>query len=633
MPSSTVLIEVRRFFSNAKDMRTLVLLIVWAISLGYMATHLKRGWVPHDEGTLGQAAERVLHGEIPHRDFDDYTGGLTFVHALAFRMLDISSASMRMVLFVFFAAWVPAVFYIASRFGSAVSAGAVTLLAVAWSVPNYPGPMPSWYNLFFATAGAAALLRFIEVGSRRWLFLAGLCGSFSFLAKIVAAYFIGGVLLFFVFREQSIALENQQTPRGWRFYRVTVVLALTIFLSLLFNMTHKIPGIGGLIFFFLPTCGLVVFLLAREFAGTGGSDRERFTTLMGMCLPFAAGIVIPLSAFIIPYLLAGAFADLARGLVAAPVRAIQSVMFDADHPPALLTIIPFILPVVLAYECRALGRAILGSVLAVFASLTLVLSDRSSVLYHFGWLSMRTATPALVLAGIAILWTTRSRQELSLLRQQQIMLLMSVAALCSLVQFPFAAPVYFFYAAPLVILLGMALFTSTPRPPQLALGTLTGFYLLFAVLRITPGFIYNVGGSYAPDAQIEQLTLPRAGGLRVEAREARMYEALIPLVREHAGGEFIYAPDTPQVYFLSGLRNPSRHYFGLTEDSLEYSWSPSTGRGQNVLQMLDRFNVNLVAIYRGPRFSGQMLPELQEALEKRYPHSAEVDWFTVRWKE
>jgi hypothetical protein len=632
MASSTVLIAVRKFFSNPRGMRALALLIVWAISLGYMATHLKRGWVPHDEGTLGLAAERVLHGEIPHRDFDDYTGGLTFVHALAFRVLDISSASMRMVLFVFFAAWVPAVFYIASRFGSAVSAGAVTLLAVAWSVPNYPGPMPSWYNLFFATAGAAALLRFIEVGSRRWLFLAGLCGGCSFLAKIVAAYFIGGAVLFFVFREQSIALENQQIPRGWRFYRVTVVLALTIFLGLLFNLIHRIPGIGGLVFFFLPNCGLVVFLLAREFAGTAGSDRERFTTLMGMCLPFAAGIVIPLSAFIIPYFVAGAVADLTRGLVAAPVRAIQSVIFNADNPTALLAIIPFILPVLLAYECRALGRAILGSVLAVFASLILVLSGRSSLWYHFGWLSMRTATPALVLAGIAILWAARSRRKLSVLRQQQIMLLMTVAALCSLVRFPFDAPVYFFYAAPLAILLGMALFASTSRPPQLALGSLTGFYLLFAVLRITPGFIYNVG-SYAPDAQIEQLTLPRAGGLRVEPREARMYEELIPLVREHAGGEFIYAPDSPQVYFLSGLRNPSRHFFGLKEDSLEYSWSPFAGRSQNVLQMLDRFNVNLVAINRGPRVSEQMSPELEEALEQRYPHSTEVDWFTVRWKE
>src|SRR5260370_22436693 len=51
----------------------LVVLIVWAISIVYMATHLKLGWVPHDEGTLGLSADRVWDGELPHPDFDDYT--------------------------------------------------------------------------------------------------------------------------------------------------------------------------------------------------------------------------------------------------------------------------------------------------------------------------------------------------------------------------------------------------------------------------------------------------------------------------------------------------------------------------------------------------------------------------------
>src|SRR5579859_704546 len=103
----------------------LVLVIVMAISAGYMGTYLMRGWVPHDEGTLGGGAERVLNGELPNRDFDDYTGGLTFLHALAFRVFGISSASMRIVLFIFFVPWVPAVFYVASRFCSAYAAGAV----------------------------------------------------------------------------------------------------------------------------------------------------------------------------------------------------------------------------------------------------------------------------------------------------------------------------------------------------------------------------------------------------------------------------------------------------------------------------------------------------------------------------
>src|SRR5262252_7230002 len=104
----------------------IVFLLAWAISVGYMATHLKRGWVPHDEGTLGLSAERALAGQLPHRDFDDYTGGLTFLHVLAFRVWGINSGAMRNLLLVFFLAWVPAVFYVASRFSAALSAGVVT---------------------------------------------------------------------------------------------------------------------------------------------------------------------------------------------------------------------------------------------------------------------------------------------------------------------------------------------------------------------------------------------------------------------------------------------------------------------------------------------------------------------------
>ena len=68
--------------------------------------------------------------------------------------------------------------------------------------------MPSWYNLFFATFGAAALLRYLEVRTRRWLFVAGVCGGLSILMKVIGAYYIAGVLLFLAFLEQSESSEK-----------------------------------------------------------------------------------------------------------------------------------------------------------------------------------------------------------------------------------------------------------------------------------------------------------------------------------------------------------------------------------------------------------------------------------------
>jgi hypothetical protein len=609
---------------RSNRMTVIVLLIVWAVSIGYMGAYLKRGWVPHDEGTLALSAERVLNGQLPHRDFDDYTGGLTYVHALAFRMLGISSASMRIVLFLFFVAWVPAVFYVASRFGSTIPAGAVTLLAAAWSVPNYPGPMPSWYNLFFATAGVAALLRYIDKGTKRWLFLAGLCAGLSFLAKIAAVYFIAAALLFFVFREQSVSDENNRgLPVRGRVYSGTVALGLAIFLFLLFRMIHKIPGVAGLFYFVLPVFGLVALLLARESTGIAGCNRERFKTLMNMCLPFGLGIAIPLIIFVLPYVYSGSVDELFHGLAAVPARAIRFATFAPMHPAAVLTIIPFILPIVLAYESGAAGRAIWGSILALFGCTVLILSTRSGLAYSLGWLSLQVSIPVLVLSGAAILLVARGRQRLNLVCHQRIMLLMCAAALCSLVQFPFAAPVYFLYVCPLVILAAMALFTSVPNPPTLALGTLSVFYLLFVIFSVTP---YHLGLQYDQHPQIEELTIPRAGGLRVESSDAHVYEDLISLVQLHAIGRFIYAaPDCPEVYFLSGLQSPSRHYFEYAEDQADHvGW---------VLQQLNSLNVNVVAIKKTPRFSGPMSADLQRALELRFPHSKEVGFFEVRWKE
>jgi hypothetical protein len=181
----------------------LILIVVWAFSVAYMGSTLMRGLVPSDEGALAHAAERVLQGELPHRDFDDiYTGGLALYDAVAFRALGINLASLRWAMFLFFFAWVPAIYYIASRFASPLASAAVTLLSVAWSVPNYPAAIPSWYNLFFAVFGVAALFRYVEKPGSVWLLVAGISGGLSCLAKITGLYYVAAMLLFLCFENK-----------------------------------------------------------------------------------------------------------------------------------------------------------------------------------------------------------------------------------------------------------------------------------------------------------------------------------------------------------------------------------------------------------------------------------------------
>ena len=131
----------------------------------------------------------------------------------------------------------------------------------------------------------------------------------------------------------------------------------------------------------------------------------------------------------------------------------------------------------------------------------LAFSD-SPVVYRAVWYSVRPLVPFTVLAGVLLLIRAKG---LSGLRRQQIMLLLSLAGMCSLVQFPFAAPVYFLYVTPLLVLAIVAFFSDQTAWPRMLIAATLGFYFLFALLRVNPGFIYQMGFGYARDNQTELL--------------------------------------------------------------------------------------------------------------------------------
>jgi hypothetical protein len=210
-------------------------------------------------------------------------------------------------------------------------------------------------------------------------------------------------------------------------------------------------------------------------------------------------------------------------------------------------------------------------------------------------------------------------------KRQRLFLLISAVALTSLIQFPFAAPIYFCYVTPLILLAVTSLIALYPARNGFVFAAVLIFYLAFWVFRATPGFIYNLGLRYAPNQQTATLALPGAGGLRVDPKLADEYEHLIPLIQQHTIGDYIYAaPDSPEVYFLAGKRNPTRTLFDFFDDN--------TNRSQNILDAIARNRVNVVAIREQPYFSQPMRPELIQALAVRFPNAQIVGEFQVRWR-
>ena len=606
----------------------MVLLLVWVMCGVYSAALLKRGWVPHDEGTLSQGALRVLEGQLPHRDFDDvYTGGLNYLNAVTFRVLGTNLAAPRIVLFAVFLAWIPAVYSIASRFARPIGAGAVTLLAAAWSIPNYSAAVPSWYNLFFATFGTLAVLRYLDTEHSLWLFLAGACGGVSFLFKVSGLYFIAGVLLFLAFRERGPNGSEPQ-PGKSSMYSVFVIGALAAFVAALFVVIRQRVSFVALLEFVAPGAALAWLCIWRELRRNKAEGAaRRFVALGRMIFPFLAGAVLPVLLFLVPYFRSGATSDFIQGVFILPSRSFEFAArkpfgFGPNKIAATLA-----LAGLLAAAYRGRGRSWFVRLIVTAALVTVLVTAKS----HAGtfasiWTPLTILLPLGVLAAVVVLASCSRAGEIPFSRQQEVFLLMSVAAVCSLIQLPFPVGIYFCYVAPLVSLALLALFSTAERPSRFLLGAVLAFYLAFVVFLVTPGFVYIMGNYYQPDPQTQRLNLVWGGGLRVGPEEAGEYEQLIPLVQQHAGAsDFIYAgPDCPEVYFLAEKHNPTRTLFDFFDEP--------AGHTARILAAIEAHHVEVVAILVRPEFSPPMPPELVSELRREFPNSTEVGRFEVRWR-
>jgi hypothetical protein len=96
----------------------------------YLGPFVPRGWVPHDEGMLGQSAEWVLRGGLPHVDYEEaYTGGLSLLYAGLFKAVGIELVHLRWLLFAAAAAAQFIVYIIARRFLAPIGAAITTWIA------------------------------------------------------------------------------------------------------------------------------------------------------------------------------------------------------------------------------------------------------------------------------------------------------------------------------------------------------------------------------------------------------------------------------------------------------------------------------------------------------------------------
>jgi hypothetical protein len=597
--------------------------ITWAGSCAHLFHLLDHNWIPYDEGLLAQSAERVLLGQMPHRDFAEvYTGGLSYVNALGFQIFGLRLLSLRYLLFAGFMAWVPAVFYCASRFVSPLGAVVVTGLAVVWTVPNYPAAMPSWYNLFFATFGVAALLRFIADGRRGWLFAAGVMGGCSILAKISGLYFIAAGFLFLIFHE-AVTL-SKPGPTGGGAYGLLVGTGLLVFLGALVLLLHQNLSISHGYHFLLPAATLGALVQCAVSDSARLPLRLRLARLWRVAWPFLVGVGLPVGLFLAACAAGGGLATLARGVLVSPIARLGSAAFP---PATALAILPagFMgLTILLGVRADGPRREWIAVSLFAVMPVAALLIGGAEYAYHVTWVSVSQGLPLIVVSGALVLLRRLGQVRDDVRRDQECFLLLAAAGLCSLIEFPLSHPTYFTYTAPLSLLALLAVLSLIGRMPRRLALALAGYYGAFAMLVLNTRSVNELGLTAAPAQPLVPLELHR-GGLLVGVRDASQYRALVDTLAAHAQGSYTYAgPDAPEVYFLSGLRNPTRTLFEFLE--------PTEQATNRVLAAIDRHGVTAVAINRDMKFSPPLSPELEEAFAKRFPHATTVGKFTVRWQ-
>jgi hypothetical protein len=599
-----------------KRWNSVIFLLVFLISAAYMAANLKRAWVPHDEGILAQAAERVLHGEIPHRDFNDpYTGGLAYLDAFAFRILSVNLLTLRYVLFFFFLLWVPTVFAIAREFCGLWAAATITIAAVVWSVPNYTAAMPSWFCLFFATFGSFAILKYIRNPRVELLIAAGLCGGFSVLMKTPGFFYVAGVLLFLAYLEQSLSRKSPLPAEPHYLYFTFFIFCLVVFVAMVAKLILTTGGVAEFFHFVFPSLAISIFLVNREGEPSGSSSASRFKTLLSLVGPFILGVIIPLSVFFSIYWRNNSVHQLFLGLFVLHLHRLLEATLPA---PNIILSLPTVLTVLLVFQIsrmRGAFRLLLETLTISLAVFLLLNSRSSSAADRIIFESMRNIIPVMTITAMIILYVRQKAPSKSEILDHQIMLLICVTALWSLVQFPFPSPIYFSYVAPLAMLGLAALLTTLSPPPRRILYSAAAISIIFALIAF-----------HKPDKQISTLTTPRAGGLRVLSSSADQYNQLIPYVSELAGGRPILAgPDAPEIYFLTGLPNPTPIFFDFFHEANEY---------RSIMQsVLDRDgSIHVVVLKSNPEFSRYHRDILRSLVVSRFSQSRKFESFEVFWR-
>lgn len=497
---------------------------VWVLS----AFH-DRFWWPPDEGAYAHVAERILQGDILNRDIQDiHAGYVNFANALAFRLFGVDLVSLRYPLAALAFISSGLVFFLLAPRGPVVAAsGAAAMTAL--SFVQFLNPTAHWYALFLAVL-LTAVLAWIPRTNRWRLPLLGFL-----IVTMVLFRQLSGVLMAIGAVTYLLAEDAQSSPAGAGGDRLLARTVSSVMgVGLLGYLTGRTDPFALLLFGAAPLA-----LIIWTWRNAAATNRDTLR-MIGWLSAGGLAALIPLVAY----------------------HAVHGSLLDWIDDTILTA---FRLTGLTFFEHARYGYL---KQLALLAPKILAPTDPAAALNGLFWITILLLAPA----NGFLIWRRMASAQLSGALHPVVFL----AAFYGLVAVHYQIPIYLLYSASTSLIGLMWLTTSDGTRARIAVAGLTLFLCAVglhyqAAQPLGRGLAGIFSGTRS--APSDRPALDKAS-LRITPRDAATYRELIRFIRTRtpAHGAILALPFNPELYFLSGRRNPVRFFnsaLGLqSEDDL-----------------------------------------------------------------
>lgn len=578
---------------------------------------LFNGWFPWDDGAMAQVAERVLAGQVPHRDFDDpWTGAWSLFQAGVFKLAGPSLAALRVPIFIAWLAGLAAAFQIARRFSGTLGAGVVALVCAVWSLYAWHFPLLNWYYPPLVLGSAWAVVRYVESGRRGWLWAAGFGAGLAIDIKITGCFLLAALLLWTIARAGD---EGRRTTDAGPASRGFMLIALTLagaYALMVFALVRKLPVRDSAMLHFVLPNAVVALWAARETARARLTATAGVAALARLVLPVLGGVAVAILPLIAWFAAHGALNDLFTGVFVRP--AVRLALVWMPPPGRIATVTMLAAPFLLLLGSRAarVGRPQVTIGVALALGVVAGLLARSSP-ESIDAASMAVRAVPIALPIVALSWGAPRDGDPS--HRSIALLLVACSVTAQLLQVPFAYLPYFIYGAPLMILAAAALHAWNPVTAPGAMVFGAAFLLVFGIGHPV------ADGMQPPPERWAPLPSARAG-INVSPQDSAQLDAVGRFVATRPPGPIFVVRDAPQFYFLLGRPNPTRVTYDIVADSASRDATATLAR-------LDRSGVLTVLLVKSDLAMDAPLIALFSTLQRAFPASRRIGGADVRWRE